>query len=146
MLRQATADDAAAIAQLHIASWRSAYRAILDPDYLAGPIEQERRDVWAGRFAAPNADMQVTIAEDGAGPIGFVCTFGNDDPIWGGWSTISTSCHAPRAGASGDRCWARPALGRQGGFLTRVSISGCLRQTSRRGASMTAWAVSSSNG
>ncbi len=83
VLRPATADDAAVIAQLHIDSWRTAYRDILDPAYLAGPIEQERRDIWAGRFAAPNADMQVTLAEDGAGAIGFICTLGNDDPAWG---------------------------------------------------------------
>jgi len=71
------------IAQLHVDSWRSAYRDILDPAYLAGPIERERRDVWAARFAEPNPDMQVTIAEDGTGAIGFVCTFGNEDPVWG---------------------------------------------------------------
>jgi GNAT superfamily N-acetyltransferase len=83
MLRPATAADAALIAQLHIDSWRTAYRDILDPAYLAGAIEQDRRDVWAARFAEPNGDMQVTIAEDGAGAIGFVCTFGDDDPVWG---------------------------------------------------------------
>lgn len=83
MLRPATADDVAVIAQLHIESWRSAYRDILDPAYLAGPIEQERLEVWTSRFAAPNADMTVTLAEDAAGPIGFVCTFGNEDPVWG---------------------------------------------------------------
>jgi GNAT superfamily N-acetyltransferase len=83
MLRQATADDAAMIAQLHVDSWRSAYRDILDPAYLAGPIERERREVWTARFARPNAEMAVTLAEDAAGPIGFICTFGNEDPVWG---------------------------------------------------------------
>jgi GNAT superfamily N-acetyltransferase len=83
MLRQATAADAAAIARLHVASWRRAYRDILDPAYLAGPIEQERRDVWAARFAEPNADMRVTLAEDDEGLVGFICTFGNEDPVWG---------------------------------------------------------------
>ena len=42
MLRPATADDAALIAQLHIDSWRSAYRDILDAAYLAGPMGQRR--------------------------------------------------------------------------------------------------------
>jgi GNAT superfamily N-acetyltransferase len=83
MLRPATAEDAAVIAQLHIDSWRSAYRGILDAAYLAGPIEQDRRDVWAARFAAPGGDRQLTVAEDRAGPIGFVCTYGNDDPVYG---------------------------------------------------------------
>jgi GNAT superfamily N-acetyltransferase len=83
MLRPATAGDAAVIAQIHIDSWRTAYREILDPAYLAGPIEQERRDVWAARFAPPNAEMAVALAEDEAGPVGFICTFGNEDPVWG---------------------------------------------------------------
>jgi ribosomal protein S18 acetylase RimI-like enzyme len=83
VLRPATAADAAVIAQIHIDSWRSAYRHILASDYLAGPIEQDRHDVWSARFASPNADMQVTIAEDEAGALGFICTFGNDDPVWG---------------------------------------------------------------
>ena len=99
MLRQATADDAAVIAQLHVASWRSAYRDILDPAYLAGPIEQERRDVWATRFAAANKDMRVTLAEDEAGPIGFICAFGNDDPVWG--SLIDNLHVLPRAKGRG---------------------------------------------
>jgi GNAT superfamily N-acetyltransferase len=82
-LRDATADDVELIARLHAESWRSAYATMLDPDYLAGPIEQERREVWTARFAAPNDDMHVTIAEQSAAAIGFVCTFGNDDPMWG---------------------------------------------------------------
>lgn len=99
MLRKATADDAAAFAQLHVESWRSAYRGILDPDYLAGPIEQERREVWAGRFAAPNEDMHITIAEDGEGAIGFVCTFGQEDPVWG--SMVDNLHVLPRAKGRG---------------------------------------------
>jgi GNAT superfamily N-acetyltransferase len=27
--------------------------------------------------------MRVTIAEDRSGAIGFVCSFGDDDPVWG---------------------------------------------------------------
>ncbi len=41
--RAARVADAATIAAIHIASWRDAYADIFDPDYLAGPIEGDRR-------------------------------------------------------------------------------------------------------
>jgi GNAT superfamily N-acetyltransferase len=83
MLRQATSHDAATIAGLHTESWRSAYADILDPAYLAGPIEADSGTVWAERFAGANPAMRVTLAEDHSGAIGFICTFGDDDPTWG---------------------------------------------------------------
>lgn len=82
-LREANLDDAHAIAALHAASWRDAYRLILDPAYLAGPVEQDRLDVWTGRLSAPDAARRTMLAEDAVGIIGFICTFGGDDATWG---------------------------------------------------------------
>jgi GNAT superfamily N-acetyltransferase len=42
VLRAMTADDAAIVARLHAASWRTAYRGILSDEYLAGEVELER--------------------------------------------------------------------------------------------------------
>ncbi len=48
--RPAQATDALTIAAIHIASWRDAsYRSILDPAFLAGPIEEDRRSHWLGK-------------------------------------------------------------------------------------------------
>ncbi|MBV8821047.1 MAG: hypothetical protein JO022_22000 [Acidobacteriaceae bacterium] len=41
-LEEATPRDAAAIAALHAASWRSAYAKILSPAFLTDQVEQER--------------------------------------------------------------------------------------------------------
>lgn len=83
-IRRAGAADAGTIAALHIASWRSAYVGILDPAYLAGPIEADRAAVWAGRLAAPRDDLAVLIAETAAGePVGFTCIVPGADPEWG---------------------------------------------------------------
>ncbi|HEV8499775.1 MAG TPA: hypothetical protein VGQ56_23045, partial [Gemmatimonadaceae bacterium] len=49
---RADADDARAIAALHIASWRDAYRAELPPDYLAAIDLHERAENWRKRIAA----------------------------------------------------------------------------------------------
>ena len=38
-LRSVTASDAHLLAELHIASWRVAYRGLLRDEYLDGPIE-----------------------------------------------------------------------------------------------------------
>lgn len=82
-IRTATADDAATIAALHAASWRAAYANILDPAYLAGPIDAERRAVWTERFAAANAGQGAFIAEEDGAPIGFVCVYAAVDPVFG---------------------------------------------------------------
>jgi GNAT superfamily N-acetyltransferase len=82
-IREATREDAAKIAALHIASWRDAYRAILRPDFLAGPIEAERRAVWTERMARPQPNQQVLLAEHAGKLLGFICAFEDEDPIWG---------------------------------------------------------------
>jgi ribosomal protein S18 acetylase RimI-like enzyme len=83
MIRKATADDATAIAALHVASWREAYRDILHPEFLAGPIEAERHSAWRERMAAPRPGQQVLVAEECGAMVGFVCAFADDDPVWG---------------------------------------------------------------
>ncbi len=83
-IRRAGTGDIAAVAGLHIASWRVAYVDILDPAYLAGPIEADRTAVWTERLAAPRDDLTVLLAEtrDGS-PVGFVCVIHAEDPPWG---------------------------------------------------------------
>jgi GNAT superfamily N-acetyltransferase len=100
-IREATAADAAAIADLHIASWRDAYRGILSPDYLAGPIEAERHAYWSGLMEEPKRHQRVLIAEDGGTPIGFICTFGDDDPTWGSFVNNLHVLAGHRGGGTG---------------------------------------------
>lgn len=82
-LREVNLDDAPAIAALHTASWRDAYRLIFDPAYLAGPVEQDRLNVWAERLSTPDVGRRTTLAEDGSRLVGFICTFGGNDATWG---------------------------------------------------------------
>jgi len=83
-IRPATPDDALRLAAIHCESWRDAYAGVLDPAYLAGPIEQERRDLWQERFASPSLAQCVLVAElPGTGPVGFICLYRNQDPEWG---------------------------------------------------------------
>ena len=82
-LREATDDDVELIARLHTESWRTAYNTILSPEFLAGGIEADRLRTWSERFAAPNPAMRATLGLLDERPMGFVCTFADEDPRWG---------------------------------------------------------------
>jgi len=83
-IRPATATDALRIAAIHCENWRDIYADVLDPAYLAGPIEQERRDLWQARFANPSPAQCVLVADQpGTGLMGFICLFRDQDPRWG---------------------------------------------------------------
>tara|TARA_B100000678_G_scaffold205452_2_gene173109 strand:- start:292 stop:756 length:465 start_codon:yes stop_codon:yes gene_type:complete len=84
-LRDATEGDAAAITALHTANWRETYAGILDPAYLAGPIEADRRAVWQERLTAPPSDLEVIVAEAGGNLLGFASLFHEREPGWGGF-------------------------------------------------------------
>jgi GNAT superfamily N-acetyltransferase len=81
--RDATIEDIAAVAALHTASWRDAYSSIFDAAFLAGPVVQERLNVWTARLTNPDRSQHTILAEEGSALIGFVCVFGAKDAQWG---------------------------------------------------------------
>jgi ribosomal protein S18 acetylase RimI-like enzyme len=81
--RPIVATDAATVADLHTASWRSAYRGMLRDAYLDGDIATERRQVWAERLETPAEANYGFIAEAEAAPVGFVFLLGGVDATWG---------------------------------------------------------------
>jgi ribosomal protein S18 acetylase RimI-like enzyme len=66
-LRPAGPDDAAAIAAVHIASWRVAYRGLLPDEQLAGLDVIRRTEEWHGRLA----ESDTLLALDGESLLGF---------------------------------------------------------------------------
>jgi len=83
LLRKAAIEDAAVISAIHVASWRDTYASILEQEFLAGPIVDNRLSYWTDRLSEPHADRQVLLAIDAPGPVGFICTLGPPDPSWG---------------------------------------------------------------
>lgn len=84
VIRPAAGADVSALAAIHVASWRSAYAAILDPAFLAGPVEADRLSVWTERLGRPPPGQTVRVAETDEGRmIGFVCAYADADPRWG---------------------------------------------------------------
>ncbi len=85
IVRLATPADAPAVAALHVESWRSAYRGILSDEFLAGPIDADRRALWEARFSPDTSSERpyVAVAEDDGALQGFVCVLLDADPTWG---------------------------------------------------------------
>jgi ribosomal protein S18 acetylase RimI-like enzyme len=75
-IRAAKPEDARPIAEVHVASWRDAYRGLLPDDYLEKLSVDERaaqRLVW---FADPVPGSGVLVAEDDAGRVVGFAPFG----------------------------------------------------------------------
>lgn len=92
--------DAEAIARLHAESWRTAYRGILSDDFLDNVVVENRRALWADRFAdlIPQR-CTIVIEDDGGGMIGFICVEGSEDSRWGSLiDNLHVAPHRKRAG------------------------------------------------
>lgn len=92
-------DDIEAVAGLHVASWRTAYRGIFTDAYLDGAAEAERRTHWTRRLAAPVSGHSGMIAEQDGAPVGFFYLIADADPPRG---TLLDNLHvAPDARGAG---------------------------------------------
>jgi ribosomal protein S18 acetylase RimI-like enzyme len=83
LYREATLGDVAAIAALHAASWRFAYRGSYSDEYLDGPVDEDRLNVWQERLSSPPANQFVVVGEEDGRMAGFACSFGESDERWG---------------------------------------------------------------
>ena len=63
-IRRATPDDAAALARVHIDSWRSAYRGLVPDSHLEG-LDYERRAQRFRESLAQNAEETYLAEQDG---------------------------------------------------------------------------------
>ena len=82
-IRFAVSSDCQAIAELHVASWRHAYRGALSDEFLAGDIVSDRNALWESRFSRPQPNQCVIVAEDDNQLAGFACAYVDDDAQWG---------------------------------------------------------------
>ena len=87
IIRQATLEDAAGIAKVHVDTWRTTYRGIVPEEFLANMSYQESEKRWAARLNDSEGKTCIYVAEDEVGHIvGFV-SGGPDrdnDPVYKG--------------------------------------------------------------
>jgi ribosomal protein S18 acetylase RimI-like enzyme len=73
-LRSATPGDAHAIATVHVASWRVAYRGLLSDGVLDGLSVADRAGLWSDRLQAAAPRTHTLLVVDGAAVLGFAST------------------------------------------------------------------------
>jgi len=74
-VRPATADDAAAIAAVHVRAWQAGYRGLLPGALLGSITPQLRERQWHSRLSGASREwVETLIAGDEAGTAGF-CSF-----------------------------------------------------------------------
>lgn len=83
-LRDAVGDDGPAIAALHAASWRSAYRGLVPDAALGDDLPAGRLAHWRERFRALPAAGFVLLAEDEDALLGFAAVWPDPDGGPGG--------------------------------------------------------------
>src|SRR5258708_3812636 len=69
LVRPAEINDAAAIARVHVATWRTAYRGLLPDDFLASLSGAGLEERW--RRTVGESSDRVYVAENAQGVIGF---------------------------------------------------------------------------
>jgi len=79
-IRPATPEDARAIAEVHVASWRWAYRDILPADVLDDLSVDARADMWASVLREPRERSVVLVVADAGAVTGFASAGPSRDP------------------------------------------------------------------
>lgn len=86
-IRPAILADAAAIARVHVASWRATYPGLILDAVLANLSEERHAAHWEQTLSAPQAPECVFVAEDEAGVIVGFASGGptrSEDPAYAG--------------------------------------------------------------
>lgn len=68
-VREATDEDVMAIAQIHVAGWRTSYRGILPASLLEGLTVEERMTLWSDGIRG--IGVSTFVATNGARVVGF---------------------------------------------------------------------------
>ena len=66
-IREATMAKVAAIARVHVESWRTTYKGLLPDDYLANLTYEQRESLWREILSRPVDHSLVYVAEDNTG-------------------------------------------------------------------------------
>lgn len=106
-IRPGTPDDAAAVARIHLESWRATYRDELPAWYLAGLELVSRTEIWRERIARPG--VRILIAHQAGLAAGFAAFGPSRDPDLhpAAWSQLYNFHVEPerRNGGIGGQLW-----------------------------------------
>ncbi|WP_439105080.1 GNAT family N-acetyltransferase [Celeribacter marinus] len=80
LIRDAVQSDLPAVAAIHVASWRMAYRGLLSDDYLGQPVADDLNGKWVG-MDIPAEDILLVAIDDNA-VTGFIYVKGGKHPAY----------------------------------------------------------------
>ena len=86
-IRIATVHDAAAIAKVHVESWRTTYKGIVPDDFLAHLSYEQREQFWRQVLTEPGSRTIAYVAEDAQGTVMGFASGGPErsgDPVYTG--------------------------------------------------------------
>lgn len=86
-IRTATVQDAAAIANVHVESWRTTYKGIVPDDFLARLSSTQRKQFWRRILTEPSSRTVVYVAEEENGNVVGFASGGPErsgDPVYRG--------------------------------------------------------------
>jgi len=130
-VREAKSGDVPAIAELHVAAWRAAYRGHMPAEYLASLRIEERGERWSRTLSRPGPH-KLALAELGGEVAGF-CFFGptRDDAEPNVAEIFSLNIH--------------PASWRRGAGRALCEYA-CREAAARECAAMTLWVLRENQG
>ncbi|MEU3430428.1 GNAT family N-acetyltransferase [Streptomyces gardneri] len=96
-IREATPEDAAALAGVHVRSWQAAYRDLLPGPYLDSLDPEERAAVWRDRLTAPDRPTVLLATEADGRVVAFSClrAWPGEEPEESEESGSSHASHGP---------------------------------------------------
>jgi GNAT superfamily N-acetyltransferase len=72
-IREATVDDAPAIARVHVATWQTTYTGLFPAEFMASMTVERRTEMWRRNLStSPENGRREFVAEDASGVFGFV--------------------------------------------------------------------------
>ncbi len=103
-VRAATEDDAARLAEIHVAAWRAAYRGVMTDEYLDGLDAGRAASAWRRNILKPREGTVHLVAQRGTEVVGFAIlgpADGDSDPEIGQLHAINVhpDCWAGGAGS-----------------------------------------------
>jgi L-amino acid N-acyltransferase YncA len=105
VVREASVDDAAAIANLHVRSWQTAYRGIVPDAILDGLSIEARREFWTGtigRASDLSKEIWIWVIEEAGVVRGFAATRpSRDEDALPGTGEVHSIYLAPEAWGRG---------------------------------------------
>lgn len=101
LVREATPDDAPAIARVHVDTWRAAYAGLIPQEVLDGLSVDRRETFWRGLAAEPG-DHRLWVADSAGRVVGFASTGpGRDDDLPAGAGELMAIYVEPAAWGKG---------------------------------------------